>query len=224
MREWVVVIFITGVFLSSITTSQASVDGINLADYPRNSILYQSIKKEQSVKQLNKIIVLPKQSFDQREAAAMITRIAALPSFLLEKVKQHGITVNPTAQQLAGKVPRGYQANVTWDGVPGIGGSKVVLAQIGSSEKGKGHGSVNLELHELAHSIDRFVFDDISGTKEFQSVWEIEHEHLFPGNHYFDYPEEYFAEAFAMFYLNKDTKEQLLLDAPLTFNFIKKLH
>ncbi|WML40272.1 hypothetical protein RCG19_00875 [Neobacillus sp. OS1-2] len=151
----------------------------------------------------------------------------------MEKIIQNGINVklftgkltdNPTVQQLAGKVPRGYQANVTWDVVPGIGGSKVVLAKIGSSKKGKGHGSVNLELHELAHSIDRYVFADISGTLEFHNVWEKEQEQLFPGNSYFHYPEEYFAESFAMYYLNKGTKEQLLLNAPLTYNLIKKLH
>ncbi|WML40273.1 hypothetical protein RCG19_00880 [Neobacillus sp. OS1-2] len=85
MKKWAVVIFITGVFLTSITTSQASFDGIMLANYPSHTLLYQTIKNEQSVKQLNQIIVLPKQSIDQRETAAMITRIASLPSSLWKK-------------------------------------------------------------------------------------------------------------------------------------------
>ncbi|EKN69503.1 hypothetical protein BABA_08751 [Neobacillus bataviensis LMG 21833] len=230
MKKWVVVLFIAGVFLSSITTSQASFDGIILGDFPRNSMLYNSIKTEKSVNLLNQIIVLPEQSFDQREAAAMITRIASLPRSLLEKINENGINVklftgkltdNPTTQQLAGKVPRGYQANVTWDDVPGIGGSKVVLAKIGSSEAGKGHGSVNLELHELAHSIDRYVCVDISGSHEFQRVWEKEHDQLFPGNRYFLFPEEYFAESFAMFYLNDGSNLELKMKAPNTFKFIE---
>ncbi|MFZ7944207.1 anthrax toxin lethal factor-related metalloendopeptidase [Neobacillus sp. 19] len=138
MRKWVISIIIAGLFLSSITTSQASYDGIMLDDFPRNSILCQSIKNNKSINQLNQIIVLPKQSFDQREAAAMITRIARLPSTLMEKIKQNGIKVklftgrlteNPTASQLTGQVPRGYQGNITWDDVPGIGGSKLVLAK-----------------------------------------------------------------------------------------------
>ncbi|MFJ7725645.1 toxin [Neobacillus sp. NPDC097160] len=233
MRKWVVSIIITGLFLSSITTSQASFDGTMLGDFPSNSVLYQSFKDNKSRQLLNQIIILPKQSFNQKEAAAMISRIGSLSSSLLEKVNQNGINVklftgkltdNPTASQLAGQVPRGYQANITWDDVPGIGGSKVVLAKIGSSAQGKGHGSVNLELHELAHSIDRYVFGDISGSEEFHRVWEKEHEQLFPGNGYFLFPEEYFAEAFAMYHLNKDTKEQLLLKAPLTYKFIKSLH
>ena len=233
MRKWVVTFLMASLFVSSITTSRASFDGIMLGNYPFNSDLYQSIKNDKSLQQLNQIIVLPKQSFDQKEAAAMITRIASLPSSFLEKIKQSGITVklftgkltdNPTAKQLAGQVPRGYQANITWDNVPGIGGSKVVLAKIGSSEKGKGHGSVNLELHELAHSIDRYVLGEISSSKKFRLVWEKEHEQLFPGNSYFLYPEEYFAETFAMYYLNNDTKEILHRKAPKTFEFINQLH
>lgn len=233
MRKWVISFIITGLFLTSITTSQASFDGIMLQDFPRNSILYQSLRSDESEQLVNQIIILPKQSFDQKEAAAMITRIASLPISLLEKINQKAITVklftgkltdNPTASQLAGQIPRGYQTHVTWDDVPGIGGSQVVLAKIGSSEKGQGHGSVNLELHELAHSIDRYVFGDKSGKQEFHYVWKQEHEQLFPGNGYFLYPEEYFAESFAMYHLNKETKEQLLLKAPLTYKFIKSLH
>jgi Pro-Pro endopeptidase len=150
----------------------------------------------------------------------------------LQKIKNKGInlklfmgklTDNPTASQLAGQVPRGYTSNVTWDDVPGIGGSKLVLVKIGSSEPGEGHGSVNLELHELAHSIDRYVFGEISGSKEFIRVWEKEHDQLFPGNSYFLYPEEYFAEIFGMYYLNKDTKELLRIKAPQTYEFMKQL-
>jgi hypothetical protein len=218
-------------FLSSITTSQASFDGIMLGDYSRRTLLYHSLIHDPSLQLLEQIIVLPKQAFDQKEAAAMIERIDSLSFSLLNKINQHGIKVklftgkltdNPTAKQLAGQVPRGYQNHITWDDVPGIGGSKVVLAKIGSSETGKGHSSVNLELHELAHSVDKFVLGDISRSKEFQRVWEKEHEQLFPGNSYFLYPEEYFAETFAMFYLNSETKEILRNKAPLTYQFIEK--
>jgi hypothetical protein len=230
MRKSIVTILIAGLFLASITTSQASYDGILLGDYPRNSLLSQSIKTNKSLPLLNHIIVLPKQHFDQREASAIISRINAIPAVLLEKINKQGITLklftgkltdNPTARQLAGQVPRGYQGNVTWDDVPGIGGSKVVLVKIGSSEPGKEHGSVNLELHELAHSIDRYVFGEISGSTEFTSVWESEHELLFPGNSYFLYPEEYFAETFALYYLNDNSNELLQTKAPQTFEFLK---
>jgi hypothetical protein len=232
MRKTIVTILIAGLFLSSITTSQASYDGTLLGDYNRNSVLYKSLKVDPSLPLIAHIIVLPKQPFDQKEAAAIINRIDSLPYPILEKINKHGIslklftgklTENPTARHLAGKIPRGYPSNVTWDDVPGIGGSKLVLVKIGASEKGQGHGTINLELHELAHSIDHYVFGEISGTQEFLKVWKMEHEQLFPGNSYFLYPEEYFAETFAMYFLNNDTKELVRTKAPKTFEILKQL-
>jgi Pro-Pro endopeptidase len=231
MRKWIVSFIITAAFLSTITTSRATFDGIRLADYPKDSILYNSIINENSL--LQQIIVLPNNLFDQKEAAAIINRISILPDSLLEHISKQGITLklftgkltdNPTASSLAGQIPRGYHSKLTWDDVPGIGGSKVVLVKIGYSEKGKGHGSVNLELHELAHSIDRYVYQEISNRKDFQAIWEKERGSLFPGNGYFIlYPEEYFAETFAMYYLNEEQKEILLNKAPQTYQFIKNL-
>ncbi len=232
MRKWSIAFVITCLFLSFITASHASYDGVKLGNYPRNSILYQDLKNDRSLQLLNHIIILPKDTFSQEQAAVIINRIDLLPYSLLRKINNHSITLklftgrltdNPTARQLAGQIPRGYHSKTTWDDVPGIGGSKVVLVKIGCSNTGQGHGSVNLELHELAHSIDRIVFDNITSTKEFKNVWQQEHERLFPGNSYFLYPEEYFAETFAMFYLNKDTKQQLQENAPKTFEFITKL-
>lgn len=234
MRKWVVSSIIAGLFLSIITTSQASFDSIMLGDYPKNSELYQLINNESSLKQLNEMILLPKSLFDEEEAAGIITRIANIPEALLEKINDQDITLklftgilteNPTARYLAGQIPRGYNSQTTWDEVPGIGGSQVVLVKIGSSEKGKGHGSVNLELHEMAHSIDKLVFQNVSQNKEFQLIWEEERGILFPGNSYFIlHAEEYFAETFAMYYLNDETKLQLKKLAPRTYEFIQSLH
>ncbi|WHX98991.1 toxin [Neobacillus sp. DY30] len=234
MRKWVVSSIIAGLFLSMITTSQASFDSIPLGDYPRNSELYQLIKNESSLQPLNEIILLPKSLFDEKAAAGIITRISNLPETLLEKINEEDITLklftgkltdNQTARYLAGQIPRGYNTQTTWDEVPGIGGSQVVLVKIGHSEKGKGHGSVNLELHEIAHSIDNLVFQNISKDKEFQLIWEEERGILFPGNSYFIlHAEEYFAETFAMYYLNDKTKLELKKLAPQTFDFFQRLH
>lgn len=234
MRKWVASFTIVGMFLSMITTSQASFDSIKLADYPKNSQLYKQISTEASMLQLQNLIILPKALFDQNEAAAMINRIGSLPETLLNKMITQGIVVklftgkltdNQTASYLSGQIPRGYQSQTTWDDVPGIGGSKVVLVKIGHSEKGQGHGSVNLELHELAHSIDRIVYQNVSQNMDFKLVWEQERGVLFPGNSYFIlHPEEYFAETFAMFYLNNDTKDLLRKNAPKTFEFFYQLN
>jgi Pro-Pro endopeptidase len=234
MRKWLVSSILAGLFLSTITTSQASFDSIKLGDYPKNSELYQFINNESSLQQLNEMVLLPKSLFDEKAAAGIITRMADLPETLLEKVNEQGITLklftgkltdNQTARYLAGQIPRGYNSQTTWDEVPGIGGSQVVLVKIGSSEKGKGHGSVNLELHEMAHSIDKLVFQNISKNKEFKLIWEEERGILFPGNSYFLlHAEEYFAETFAMYYLNDETKLQLKEAAPQTYNFFKRIH
>ncbi|MDF2856935.1 MAG: hypothetical protein K0Q87_2786 [Neobacillus sp.] len=233
MRKWVVATMITAVFLAVITTSQASFDGIKLADYPTDSILIQSIQDEPSLQHLNQMIVLPENLFDQKEAASIINRMGSLPDSMLKNINNQGIilklftgklTDNPTASRLAGVTPRGYHSKTTWDDVPGIGGTKVVLVEIGHSEKGKGHGSVNLELHEMAHSIDRYLFENSSKGKEFQLIWEEERGLIFPGNIYLImYPEEYLAETFAMYYLNESSQKMLQSKAPRTFNFIKNL-
>nr|WP_263326015.1 toxin [Neobacillus sp. Marseille-Q6967] len=234
MRKWIVSLIITGMFLSIITTSKASFDSVKLADYPKNSQLYQLINKDILLQPLDEIIVVPNGLFNQSDAAGIVNRIGNLPDSLLRKINEQGIilklftgklTDNPTVSYLAGKIPRGYENNTTWDDVPGIGGSQVVLVKIGHSEKGNGHSSVNLELHEIAHSIDSLVFDNISQQKEFQLIWEEERGKLFPGNAYFIlHSEEYFAETFAMYYLNDETKEQLKNYAPKTFVFLKELN
>ncbi|OLS37771.1 toxin [Bacillus sp. MRMR6] len=234
MRKWVVTSFITALFLSMITTSQASFDSIKLADFPKDSHLHQAITNEQSQTYLNHIVLLPKNLFNQQEAADIINRIGTLPeSVLTELIKENivlklftgNLTDNPTASHLAGIVPRGYPADQTWDNVPGIGGSKVVLVKIGSSEKGQGHSSINLELHEMGHSIDRYLYNNISQNPEFKSIWEQERGILFPGNAYFImHSEEYFAETYAMYYFSEETKLQLRSSAPQTFFLIKSLN
>ncbi|MEH7176575.1 anthrax toxin lethal factor-related metalloendopeptidase [Neobacillus vireti] len=233
MRKWVVSSIIAGLFLSMITTSQASFDSIMLGDYPRNSELFKFINTQSSLDQLDQMIELPKTLFDEKEAAVIINRIGNLPEALLEKSNNQGIIIklftgkltdNRTARYLAGQIPRGYHSQTTWDEVPGIGGSQVVLVKIGHSDKGNGHGSVNLELHEFAHSIDHLVYENISKGKEFQLIWEEERGILFPGNPYFIlHVEEYYAETFAMYFLNDETKIQLQNLAPKTYQFFKGL-
>lgn len=221
------------VFLSFIPTSGAANHWIHLKNAPNYSLL-QSEVHASTLQLLGEIIVLPAGTYDAAAANSMITRIGHLPVSLLEKVCQKNIKVNlvngkltehVAAQSLAGKTPRGYEnTGLTWDDLPGVGGSKQVIVKIGYSEQGSGHGSVNLELHELAHSIDHYVYGDIRDWGEFLTIWKAEKEALFPKNPYFfNYPEEYFAEIFAMYYLNKETRETLQTTAPQSFAFIKKL-
>jgi hypothetical protein len=133
------------------------------------------------------------------------------------------LTEQPGFTHLKGIKPKGY-VRYTWDDVPGTGGTKLALAKVGHSQKGKGHGSVNLELHELAHSIDKYVFSSLRNDPRFVEIWKEEAPLLFPGQPYFiDHSEEYFAEAFAMYYLGFFTSSELFIHAPKTYHFIQEL-
>lgn len=228
-------IIFTFIFIASLVlmgNSQAKMGGISLKHYPSNSLLKENLQLV-SGSEIGDIFILPDEPFNEEEAAEMISRIDRIPSSLLAKLNQENVhiklfsgklTDNPTAAHLEGIIPRGYTSKKTWDEVPGIGGSTTVLVKIGSSEKGNGHGSVNLELHELAHSIDRLVYDGIRFNNHFLELWVKEKGKLFPGIDYFlIYPEEYFAESFAMFYANEGSHAQLKEKAPLTFGFIDSL-
>lgn len=209
---------------------------------PNNEIYLKSLSELTIIKahltadakeNLGNIIILPEESFDHVEGAAIIERLNQLPSSLLKKVQSSGIKVklftgkltdNKTAQKFTGIIPRGYTSQKTWDDVPGIGGGKVVLVKIGASEKGKGHSSINLEFHELAHSIDYKVLNNASKTEAYRLVWNEEKGKLFPKRQYFlQYAEEYFAETFAMFYIGGKEKEKLLQLAPKTYHYIASI-
>ncbi|MEH7224388.1 toxin [Bacillus sp. JJ1566] len=212
---------------------EASPDGVPLKDY-QSLTLYTETSNLKNFEMLKEIIFLPESKFNESDAAKMIERVNQIDNIILQGLVDEGVvlklftgllTEEPTAAYLEGKKPRGYSKNgPTWDNVLGIGGSEVVLAKIGFSEKGKGHGSINLELHELAHSIDKFVFDSISKDPYFLAIWHKEVKQLFPNRAYFsDYPEEYFAEAFAMYYLSEQSRNQLKHTAPMTYQLFVEL-
>ncbi|MDF1510375.1 toxin [Robertmurraya sp. DFI.2.37] len=222
---WVLLIVLLG-------NSTQSHDGIILKYYPSNSLLKQLLYLDDNAP-INEIVMLPEQKFDEEKAAAIIKNVQQLPPSLLAKIQQNGIylklfvgklTDNPSAKHLKGLIPRGYTSQKKWDEVPGIGGGRVVLVKIGHSEKGMGHGSINLELHELAHSIDRIVYNKLRFDPVFLHIWTNEKHALFQNQAYFiTLPEEYFAEAFAMYYVNEENRTILKNKAPLTHEYIKNL-
>jgi hypothetical protein len=181
---------------------------------------------------VKKIIVLPTEDYEIDEAVKMIERISTVHPSILKRAAEKNIklklfvgplTSQPGFMHLEGVKPRGYQ-NITWDQIPGAGGSKIALAKIGHSDKGSSHGSINLELHEFAHSIDKHVFRSIRDDRKFKEIWKKEASLLFPNQSYFiNHPEEYFAEAFAMYYLKEETRKGLLTKAPKTYSYLKEL-
>ena len=218
-------------FLYAMTES--SVSGRTWAVLPGDSVLKNSRTFDQN-SVLEELFLFPDTDFDEEGSLEIVQTVAALPEHLQKQIKGSGIKIRlfsgeltdqEEAKSLKGKTPRGYEnKTLTWDDVPGMGGAETVLIKIGASDPGNGHGSVNLELHELAHSIDRIVYNGISNDSSFRQIWKKEAPVLFPGRSYFlDYPEEYFAETFAMFYLNEGGMELLKQKAPGTYLYISRL-
>jgi hypothetical protein len=211
----------------------ANLDVIPLKNY-QSTTLEGYLQDIPNREEMNRLIYLPIHDFSEQEAAVMIKHVANVPANILHVLIQQNVhlylfngklTEVQGFEHLQGMKPRGYSAGGSkWEDVPGIGGSKLVLAKIGHSNKGMGHGSVNLELHELAHSVDRFVLGNIRHNQAFLTVWQEEAASLFPDRSYFlTFPEEYFAETFAMYFLNDSSRLELAKHAPKTFLFFENM-
>ncbi|CAN7355374.1 anthrax toxin lethal factor-related metalloendopeptidase [Rossellomorea sp. LjRoot5] len=229
MKRTFIILLITVTLVIVWTHTNANYDGTLLKHSPLKTQV-----NLQSSNQLENMILLPESTFDQEEAGEMIKRLDHIPTSLLESAESQDIKIRlfqnkltdfSTTSHLKGVTPRGYtNKSITWDDVPGIGGSKLVLVKIGHSGKGKGHNSYNLELHEFAHSIDRYVLTDLYYELKFLPLWKREAPRVFPDEEYFlQYKEEYFAETFAMYYLNPETRNLLKQKAPATYRFFKEL-
>ncbi len=137
------------------------------------------------------------------------------------------LTDLPEFSHLSGSVPSGWsETGLTWDEVPGAGGI-ITAARTGYSRPGNGHSVVNLELHEFAHAVDDFTAGfKISNSEEFRQIHSRENSALFYDHvvpDYFNMVNEYFAEAFAMYYYNDSTRSKLQSRAPDTYQFIATL-
>jgi len=187
--------------------------------------------QEQTI--LDKLVVLPSGDYNRSEADAMKQRLEKIPTSVLNalyskgvkiKLTQGAITNEPELAYLKGVVPRGWEGTgLTWDDVPGVS-ERVVAVRIGYSEKGKGHNSLNLEIHETLHAVDRLVFNEISGTEEFNTIFNKEASVKYKGDGYVStYPTEYFAEAASLYLFSDTTRGDLKSSMPLTYEFMAKL-
>lgn len=180
----------------------------------------------------NQLIVLPQSSYNEKLATAMISRIEKIPAPILQTLADKGvkikltndiITNEPELHYLKGVTPRGWEdTGLTWDDAPGVSEQNVVV-RIGYSKKGQGHNSFNLEIHETMHAVDRFVFNTVSDSQEFKDIFNKEASLNYHDNYVSAYPNEYFAESASLYVYNDATREQLKKNAPLTFDFMKKL-
>lgn len=165
----------------------------------------------------------------QQEAQRMISRMNNVENSILYQTSKNGalfiladtpITEQPEFAHLKNIVPRGHTAS--WDSIPGAGGH-VSMARIGYSDYGKSHSAINLELHEYGHVVDSFTVGvKVSETEQFKNIHAEEVNKLFGSSsqlEYYNIVEEYFGEAFAMFYYTSESREELLEKAPKTYAF-----
>lgn len=182
---------------------------------------------------INKLVVLPSSEYNVKEAEAMKERLAKIPARILNQLYDKGVTIKltndiitnePELSYLKGVTPRGWEGTgMTWDDVPGVS-ERIVAARIGYSNKGHGHNSFNLEIHETMHAVDRIVFNEISSTEEFKNIFNQEANIKYNGDGYVSvHPTEYFAETASLYVYSDATREELKETTPLTYEFMDKL-
>ena len=175
MRKYTMLIHIIWI-LTLCSKSAAGFDFVFLKDLAHTPF-YQSLRLR-SGSVVSSMIILPEGSFNEPEVRRMIQTVDRLPASLLNKAAEESIKIRlftgrltdlPGLSALSDTVPRGY-SDITWDELPGAGGNQTVYVKIGASEKGNGHGSISLELHEFANSISRIVFGHIKHRPDFQEI------------------------------------------------------
>jgi len=182
---------------------------------------------------LGDIVLLPENNtYDQTSAQEMILRLSKIDPVILTFLAQNDLKIKlfdgkltdePNFQYLSGTVPRGWNNGLTWDDVPGGCGPTLAVAKIGASNTGMGHSSINLELHELGHLFER-NYQDLTNNAAYDQIWKEEAPKLMPNRQYFlDYQDEFFAEAFAMYYLSENSRNTLKQNAPNTFSFLENI-
>lgn len=190
-----------------------------------------NVSAEESINPYLQNMVDVRTSSDEswQEAQRMISRMNHVENRILYQTYNSGavfiladtpITEQPEFAHLKGVVPRGHTKS--WDEIPGAGGH-VSMARVGYSEYGKGHSTINLELHEYGHVVDAFTVGvQISETEEFSAIHAAEVDALMNSNSqrdYYDMAEEYFGETFAMYYYTPESRAELAEKAPRTFAF-----
>ncbi|WP_077621786.1 anthrax toxin lethal factor-related metalloendopeptidase [Sediminibacillus massiliensis] len=182
---------------------------------------------------LDKLVIVPERAKSTKALIGMLGRINSIDRSVLDMLTHQGVKIRlfegrltdePLLYYLKWQEPRGWNHDITWSEVPGAGGSWLVSAKVGASEKGSGHGSINLELHEIGHTVYRILNSSNDYANRLKDIWLTEVESMFPDKAYFqDYPSEYFSEMFAYYYYSEESVERIKAKAPETYCFLASL-
>jgi hypothetical protein len=130
-------------------------------------------------------------------------------------------------RSLKGVHPRGWPEGATWDQVPGAGSETGFAANPGREDRGKGHGSTSLALHEYGHSADaalapsdRYVHASDSRSWR-DGAWREVRQREAPKAYVKSYAEEWFAESFARYTKSQQSSAALARWYPETYAWFK---
>ena len=174
---------------------------------------------------------------DLKYINAVNKELSKIPKNILLKIQKNkgkvhviangGITIHPAFKSLKGQTPRGWTTG-SWDTVPGAGGTTAnPTTVIVGNKMGVAHGSINLTLHEYAHTVDAIAkkgWTNLSESTKWQNIWKTNNKKgLINSPYQAGYAEEYWAESFAE-YLNT-TGHGYLPNNVLTYfnNIIKEI-
>ncbi|WP_158001625.1 anthrax toxin lethal factor-related metalloendopeptidase [Metabacillus indicus] len=224
------ILSITAAFAFYFYTSVSIPSGQLLKEHP----LVQETTAIPADSPLNEMVYLPEQSIEEQEAEKMLKNLHQIHPAILKAAKDQGVVIKlfegklteeKGLKHLDGLTPKGRSEKAGWESVPGMTEDNRVYVKIGMSEYGMGHGSVSLELHEFAHAADLNVFSRVRSNPLYLNIWKKEAGMLFSDQTYFKrFPEEYFAEIFAMYYYSRETRIKLKEMAPLSYQFIANLY
>ncbi|MBM7569881.1 hypothetical protein JOC48_000350 [Aquibacillus albus] len=181
---------------------------------------------------LHNLVVIPENIENTLSLTVMLNRINRIDRSVLQLLVNQGVKIRlfegsltdePLLFHLRGEKPRGWEKDITWDDVPGAGGNWLISAKIGASMPGSGHGSINLELHEIGHTVYRLLLTNERFAEKIEFIWKEEVHEMFPEKDYFiQYPSEYFSEMFAYYYYSKRSNYEMRNKAPLTYAFFER--
>jgi|GEM_PF-6357910 len=127
------------------------------------------------------------------------------------------VTTHPAMESYSDVRPRGWAEGRTWSEVPGAGATGRHGTIIAGNSLHRGHGSVDLILHEVGHTVDRYFKDrdgsmDFSNTRLFSEVnGTTPFENLYgpSAGYQSSNEEENFAEMFALYFASPETRQHL---------------
>jgi hypothetical protein len=173
---------------------------------------------------------------------AVIDTYSMLPGELIFTLKKRnsGIDVvadsvvnHPGMMRYRGVRPRNWPEGRTWDEVPGAGATGAHPTIIAGNSLNRGHGSVDLILHEVGHSVDRYFKNrgggmDFSTTDMFTTLHaETPFLPLYLTETGASYQaanaEENFAEMFALYFTSERTRERLSTEFPQGLDYMRAM-